>query len=257
MKARPAKSARPNKIVRIVYFDEAGIALEAQEPITVVAAVIVHTDSQWHPLSRACERLIERTVPKRYRSNFEFHAKDLFSGCKKFRGWKKEERWEVLRRFLGIIRGHGLPIVWGAVDRQSLAEWLKPHEIESFGMSVQDVAFLRCAAALETWFREHAPNEMAMCIADEARTHKTMKAILRDSQQTPLKKGFPDRFDHLADTIYFGSSHKSIGLQMSDHCNFFIKRHLMQRDNSERFYKLLNPFIVPSFVFDPSRPVED
>jgi hypothetical protein len=67
-----------------------------------------------------------------------------------------------------------------------------------------------------------------------------------------LKKGFPQRLDHLADTIYFGASRDSIGLQMSDHCNFFIKRHLMGRDDSERFYKVLSPFIIPNSVFDPS-----
>ncbi|HUE40216.1 MAG TPA: hypothetical protein VMR29_11975, partial [Candidatus Binatia bacterium] len=60
---RPWHPAR-RKLVRIAYFDEAGLG---QEPYLVVASVLIHGDSQWHPIDFLAEQIIQTMVPESLR----------------------------------------------------------------------------------------------------------------------------------------------------------------------------------------------
>jgi hypothetical protein len=71
-----------------------------------------------------------------------------------------------------------------------------------------------------------------------------MKASLRQYQQTAISIDEPTtQFKHILDTVYFGNSHESIGLQLADACNFFIKRHHMGDTSAERFFQMIYPFM--------------
>jgi hypothetical protein len=51
-----------------------------------------------------------------------------------------------------------------------------------------------------------------------------MKSSLRQYQQAAIVDEEPTtQFKHILDTVYFGHSHESIGLQLADACNFFIQ----------------------------------
>ena len=60
--------------MRIAYFDEAGIASEAQEPFTVVAGVSVHGDTEWLPLETRMMQIIQGLVRRELKDSFYFHA---------------------------------------------------------------------------------------------------------------------------------------------------------------------------------------
>jgi hypothetical protein len=80
--------------VRLVYLDEAGISNPREEPILVVAGIIVHGDDQWKNLEQEILSLRGEYIPEQFREGFVFHATELFSGGKFFNreSWPKQIR---------------------------------------------------------------------------------------------------------------------------------------------------------------------
>lgn len=72
-----------------------------------------------------------------------------------------------------------------------------------------------------------------------------MKRSLAAYQKAVPIPGIPaTRFDHIVDTVYFGQSNESYGIQLADACNFFLKQHLAGNQAAERFYAILKDQIV-------------
>jgi 2'-5' RNA ligase len=69
-----------DRIVRLVYADEAGLANPKHEPHLVVASVIVDADRKLIAVQRHLDRLVERHIPPEHQSDFVFHATELFNG---------------------------------------------------------------------------------------------------------------------------------------------------------------------------------
>jgi len=38
--------------------------------------------------------------------------------------------------------------------------------------------------------------------------------------------------------MYFGNSRDSVGIQIADLCNYFMRRHLLKEEDEERFYEM-------------------
>jgi hypothetical protein len=254
-------SVKPTKIVRLVYFDEAGIGSLADEPITVVAAVIIHGDDEWSVVEGHIDSIINDLVPADSRKNFEFHAKELLHGSKRC-DWGRQKRWEVLTEFLKTFEKYQLPIIWAAADRtKTMAEFALIKEASQLGDPVLPhlLAFTLCQAFVEIWFRSNAANEKGICIADPV-TGKMTKALLEGFHNHWRKNRIvPDmdfRNEHLIEAVSFVESHKSIGVQLSDACNLFVKRHLsgMTNSDSERFYGIIKPYIrnLSAYVYPSS-----
>ncbi|MFI5398652.1 MAG: DUF3800 domain-containing protein [Candidatus Binatia bacterium] len=219
--------------MRVIYSDEAGIGDERVEPITVVAAVIVHPDDQWSGISEAIEQILHDLVPAEKHATFEFKAGRLFSRI------VKNEK--LVRRFLRIIGDYKLPVAVGAVDRAALRGWARRELRKTLSATeVQQVAFMACARVVEEIFKRIFPKEKALWIADETRAKIPMKASLGWYQKKAINpQADVRRFEHIVDTVYFGNSHESRGIQLADFCNFLVKRHLMGKTSTERFYELI------------------
>lgn len=87
-------------LVRFVYLDEAGTS--AKEPVTVVAGIIVHADTQWRPAEADVNRIVKDMVPERYKENFVFHATEIW-GSRKFRdGWDRNDRTAFLKEMMSV-----------------------------------------------------------------------------------------------------------------------------------------------------------
>ena len=99
--------------MRLIYTDEAGTA--ANEPVCVVAAVIVEGDKQWRPLESEMRRIIEERVPKKIQPKFVLHATEIFSGRKKIDrdDWPLDERLDFLKEILCLPIVHDVPIAVG------------------------------------------------------------------------------------------------------------------------------------------------
>jgi hypothetical protein len=251
--------------VRLVYFDEAGSSQdEAQEPIITVASVILHGDLETGPVEHDAEAIIA-TVPEHLRTDFEFHAKDLFSGCNKFKGWRRSERYAALSAFMELIPKYALPV--HAIGIVKKGFWREARHLDILGFTrksqphfLHESAFLNCAMAVETWFKHHAKSERGICFADDTKARDKIKSNFRDfrgnspflftgnsSSDGVLLTDFTDsvKFDHLVDMIYFGDSKESIFLQLADCCAFFIKRMMMGRADAKPFYNIIERQVAP------------
>ena len=118
------------------------------------------------------------------------------------------------------------------------------------------MAFVFCQVQVELWFRDHAPDEKGICIVDPV-SKKHVNTLLENFQKM-MRKGtlIPEinfKLTHIIESTSFVDSHKSIGVQLSDACNLFIKRHESGalNNDAERFYAMLAPHIanIESHIF--------
>lgn len=130
-----------NKIVRLVYIDEAGISKPAQEPFLVVAGVIVDADRVLHEIENELECIMMRHIPPAQREGFIFHATELFNGggnvFKRASNdligpyeWPLERRLKIADEIMAIPQKFKLPIAIGSVERANFQERV-PHMSES------------------------------------------------------------------------------------------------------------------------------
>jgi hypothetical protein len=152
--------------MRFIYTDEAGTG--ANEPVTVVAGLIVNADTQWAP---TMERIFEalKTVPEKLQDEFIFHATEVWSA--KYRAdWSMDGRLEFLKRMMGIPRESGLAIAYGAFFRDgainpdvNLTELkLRPEQYQHMH------AFEACMASADDYIRNFAAsNELAAIVAED------------------------------------------------------------------------------------------
>jgi hypothetical protein len=256
----PPLDTGEGKAVRLVFFDEAGSSTDdQQEPVLTVAAIVVHGDLQTLPIEKDARSIIDTLVPEQFRPHFEFHAKDLFSGSEKFRGWPKDGptgRYAALGAFMNLIPKHNLPVLSGSINKPGFWKsgggkiWLDKSEREKKHVP-HAVGFMFCIFEVETWFLENAPYERGLCIADETKARAVLKNDLRhfrDGIEFTAEEGERRtlQLDHLIDTIYFGNSHESIMLQLADCCAFFIKRTAMGRPDAEPFFRIIRTQSTPS-----------
>jgi hypothetical protein len=237
------------RTVRLVYFDEAGSSQdEVQEPIIAVAAIILHGDLQTGPIERDAGDIIATLVPAELRRDFEFHAKELFSGSTKLRGWRKEDRYAALSAFLQLVPKHNLPVICIGIVKEgywrAVAHLKERMSREDLTYIIHESAFMNCADAVEIWFRSNANFERGFCIADNTKARDKLKRNFRDFRGAALVEE-QRRLDHLVDTIYFGDSRESIFLQLADCCAFFIKRTMMDRADVEPFYRIIENQVAP------------
>jgi hypothetical protein len=94
--------------VRFIYTDEAGIS--ASEPVTVVAALIVHADTQWHKAANLINALLGY-VPKRYQEGFVFHATSIWGNPNLREGRSRRQSrsarpTRTVKGYSSILRSH-------------------------------------------------------------------------------------------------------------------------------------------------------
>jgi hypothetical protein len=248
-----------DRLVRLTFLDEAGISNPTQEPIVVIAGIVVHGDVQYKPLRARIQKVVEDWIPPQDRDGFIFHATDLFSGGGYFSRnlWPLCIRWQILEELCSIPYEFDLPIVFGFQNR-----WAVPRTFE--GKAVKDnihtaamqlIAFTHCLIGIERWMRaETDPSENVMLIAeDKPEVKSAFKEIHRVAQNPDkIKQSIPAKLaeseelpvTRIVDDIYFTDKQGSVPLQIADVCAFVIKRHLMKRDYIYRFYGHLRPQLI-------------
>ena len=229
---------RPDNAMRLIFSDESGIG-DDSEPILVVAAIIVDGDHQWPLIEIVKQNILEKYVREESRADFEFKDHRLFAQL------GKGNNEIILREFLQTIVTFDLPIVWAAVDRSGMANRYATKGLACSKEVMQNLAFSVAATQAEYLMRKLWSNEREIWLADETRANLKMKASLRELQtKAPFDDEELTKFEHIIDTIFFGSSHLSTGIQLADACNFFIKKHFMGDQSAERFFRIVHPFMM-------------
>ena len=72
----------PDKIVRLVYLDEAGTSNPKEEPFLVVAGVAVNADRQFKEVEACLDSVLRKHVSEP--DGIVFHTMELWHGTKQF-----------------------------------------------------------------------------------------------------------------------------------------------------------------------------
>ena len=165
--------------MRSIYLDETGISVN--EPIALVAGVIINEDRQLKAVEKAVAELIEEYVPEEHRDGFSFHAKDLYHCSGKIFHHKKyprERAREALKQLLAIPRRFKLPVSVGYINKSedvvgNRADYTALEKARFF----HGLAYVICALAAEVYMvKRGLPDELARLVAENNKdTHDIIK----------------------------------------------------------------------------------
>ncbi len=240
---------RWRRLVRIAYFDEAGVAKEKQEPFLVVGGILIHGDTEWQPIEMCFNAILESGIPPEIREGFCFHAMHLHGNHRSFKGLlSPEQRFALLRDLVTTIKMFKLPISYGAVIRAKLIEKLPNCSSEQRTHLAHQVAFSSCALGFQGWFnRGSFSDEVAICVVGK-NDAKNRQLHLKQNFAKFRTEGWIDVpfgiLFNFVDALHFATPSESIGLQLADTVAFLIKRHLMGKEDTEELYQELHPLLV-------------
>jgi Protein of unknown function (DUF3800) len=226
--------------VRVVYSDESGVGSEREEPFTVVAALMLNIDSQWHPVLRAIDEALREFLGRDQVANYEISGRVLYARIK--RGDPQASK--LMAALMAIPRKNLVPIFYSAVDRAGFAAVRRVRRVPDgtlFDIGIPDVfaeAIFNAITQVDAYVHTGFPHEQVLWIHDAGRYDEWAKAWLETFQEMT-----PDR-SHIVDTIYFGKSSESRALQLADVCCSTITRHLRGEDIAAPYYQILQRQIV-------------
>jgi hypothetical protein len=242
--------------VRLIYTDEAGTS--ANEPVTVVAALIVNADSQWMPMAERIRNALAK-VPQKYRNGFVFHATEVW-GSKKLRdGWSREEREALLIEMMSAPRKCKVPIAYSIYFRDAAAPTVA-------GLSKEKVqhahAFGTCMALSDLYVRDYGDSkEIAAVVAEDI---PEMRASLREAFSTIRDHGLPIqdarvsfrtgmkpagsgvgtvnfRVIKIVDVVHFTPKASALILQVADAVAFGLRRYFAGQSHGHEFAQAIVP----------------
>lgn len=253
-----------DRLVRLIYIDEAGVSNPSQEPYLVVSGVILNGDQDWHQIDRHVKSLVRKHIPEDDQFDFIFHAMDIWHGSRYFdrNKWPREKRQEILTDLAKIPAKFNLTIVTGFVARiPAIARaaryareiGVEPPSIASTNMMIHADAFALMAKSVDRWMRRNAPREVAMLVAENTgRVQSMLKGVHAGYVSDNLDEYWFDqtgirtfKTTRIIDTVHFAAKRESTLLQVADVCAFFTKRQLMKRPDSYAFFELFAKQLFP------------
>lgn len=236
--------------VYYVYSDEAGTS--RPEPVTVVVGVVIHADKHWAAALAALNSAVGNHVPEPLREGFFFHAKDIWSGYRKYdEVWPREARANFIGEVAAIPRKLKMALSLGKVRR----DYQFPLEIKQ--IKQEDIhhciAFSGCMGRANKYVRDWGdPNEVATVVAEDIpKKRRLLKKTFRTPSDVPLTAENliltdKDRrngrimqtnagpIDRIIDTIHFVEKSEAPLLQIADACAFSFRRYFAEQDYGEK-----------------------
>lgn len=233
-----------SSVLYLSYFDDSGS--EPSSDLCVFGGVVIPGDVFGH--AEAWSRVVvEHTgIPEARFNEFKasqlYFAQDQFDGCDSY---KCREAFLVLLNSFVINK---YPFIYCAVDRRRL------EKIPLLGSAHPvDVAFRACLGRLEQWARaqhSHPPGvmrvsyaDMCVVIADDGDTgvHKQLQKTFRIMRRKRIgpEAHTHDSLLHIHDSMYFGDSADSVGLQMADVASWTMRRYLLGLKTEQRMFDQL------------------
>jgi hypothetical protein len=235
-----------DKLVYIAYLDDSC----EDETHQIIAATIVH-DQDFLKIETFFQKLVAQDVPEELRDSFEFHASALFHSKPPFNGIERDKAVSLLKDCAEMVAEAPVTVVYGAVDLPKLRSG-----VYATAQPV-DIAFRLCIPEIERWFKENAPKELGIFIADDTKNHHQKENLMKAFRANRYSKSASTGdfllvdtglLSHIHDDMYFGDSRYSKGLQVADVCCFIILRHLQGKEDTEFLYKIIEPRIFSKKV---------
>ena len=245
--------------MRLIYTDEAGTS--ANEPVCVVAAVIVHGDHQWRPLEAEMRRIVAQRVPARLREGFVFHATEIFSGGKyvKRDEWPLEDRLDFIKEVICLPFVYDVPIAIGFEFKRDWSEFVDlkipiipdTRPLNSNQLS-HLLAFNTCMERADLFLRKYLHgSEIGSVIAEDVPVMRkfisefglicrelggklNMKSEYLRPERWQVQLGMqPESIDykinHIVDVPHFVRKGKAPHLQLADACAFAFRHCLSKK----------------------------
>ena len=240
-----------DRLVKMVYVDEAGISNPKHEPYVIVSGVIVDADKKMLQARGLLDAVVEKHIPQEYRDGFVFHATELFNGGGKVftrdhPDWPLSKRLEIADDLAKIPRKLQLPIALGWVDRAENATLFPAANTHEQTLDAHILAFARCELQVDTWMRTNAPNEICMVIVEDSESARSLIRATHNFYQDKGMVGLTQaERSHLPfrsimeDPLFQGKRPSSI-LQLADFCAYVFKRFLMNQSD-ERYLRFWKP----------------
>jgi hypothetical protein len=250
-------------IVRVVYSDESGVGSEKDEPLTVVAALMLNIDSQWHPLLDSIESTLQSILGREDISTYEIKARLLYHQI----GRDEPTAKALMAALMTLLHKHLVPVFYGAVDRAGYLYFMREIFIRSVysthaeerlkhvrpTLGAFGEALKLCINRVDSFVHTALPDEQVLWIHDKGKYDDAAKRELANVRGfgaselgSLLREGLEGYLEqsHIVDTIYFGNSRESRALQLADACCSTITRYLRGDAIAAPYYALLKQQVV-------------
>lgn len=228
----------------LAYLDESG-RRKRDRKFQVLSAIIVKDELFSYAELVSAASLAEILPREKVEKFEEFHAFELFNGIGIFTDIDQPTRFGQIEHLLRVIQDHNVPIVFGAVNESELQN-------RNYGSANPiDIGFRICARGVENWMVRHEPEQFAVFIADEfeGETKTRLKRSFREFRKQ-IRPPYYDTgiLEHVHDSMYFGDSKDSVGIQLADLCSYIIAKHIEGDPAVAGFYQLIQEQIVHSEI---------
>jgi len=219
-------------VVYLSYFDDSGS--EPTSDICVFGGVVIPGDFFGH--AEAWTQNVIEHVGANPDTLEEFKAGQLYFGNGPFDGLEKAKCRQGFLILMNALKVNRWPFIYSAVDRKQLQ-----HERMFASAHPVDIAFRMCLGQLELWARSQHDTrdgmisvryeDMCIVIADECDGGLKRQMLTTFRQKRPRRRirqgdSSLEWLFHVHDSMYFGKSVDSIGLQVADAANWTMHRLL-------------------------------
>jgi hypothetical protein len=248
-------------VVQVVYSDESKAEYGLHGPLTVVAAIMLNMDSQWHPVRNDIEAAVIRSNITKKPTTYTIKGRTLYHQVTN----GKVEAGKLIKLLMLIARRHMLPIFCGAVDNVGLEKTFGPSfpnaEAIVNGIDPFKIALETCMAKVDQYIHVGFTTEQVLWIHDKGHEGHAKDSLrgfrsLREMQENEFQNEMAGELDHppllvsgadvthIADMIYFGNDEESRALQLADVCCSTITQYLLGNPLAIPYYDILRPWII-------------
>jgi len=243
--------------VHLAYLDESGT--DELSPFAIYGALVI-PHGKFSPVEMHHSTAIQQILPIAKIEDFnEFHACQLYRGTGPFEGIEDTKRFTAIHVLLNAVRMEELPYIYAAVDKRKFA-------MSPFGSAKPlNTAFHMCLLGVEDWATANHPQrthpdmpktktldwkDTVLYISDDfdernKRTKEDFKKIYRGLRsKNPWVPPHSTRLWHAHDAMFFADSVDSVGIQMADLCNYFVKRRLAGEPEDQNFIDIFSKQII-------------
>lgn len=254
--------------MHIAYFDETGI--DGYSSVVMFGALIVPTGS-FGVASVMHHNAVRQILPTGGLDDFqEFHASALYLGKEPFEAIDEQKRFLAILTLLAAVRSENMTFIYAAVDRRKFAT---THPSPFGAIKPLHAAFHLCLLGVEDWATENHSRpgnppgtkvldwqDTYLCVLDDCRDNNLKNEYRKTYRSLRSKHPFAEspnnRLWHAHDDMFFANSTDSLGLQIADLCNYFVRGHLegiAEKDGVLRleglakknaFYELIAPRVI-------------
>jgi hypothetical protein len=248
------------KLVYCVFFDESGTSVN--DPIVVVAGVLIDGNTQWKPIEKALAALRDRHIAPDQMPHFKgFHATDMFQGAGKIFGKEVrpiEESHAILQQVVELPSQFQIPVAFGytrkADDRAALKT---PAQRRASAARHHAAAASYCAVMADDYLKHRRPDDLAWAVAEDNTQHKdVVSSMYRLLTNNSGVEGFemfgntstsysltfrPDTvpLSKIISGFHYASKSNEPLLQLADSCAFAVRRWLQKAYKGEELFDFL------------------